>query len=99
MKIEQSEIKDLTAVITMTVEPADYQEAVQKELIQIRKKANIPGFRPGMAPKSMLQKMYGKSILAEVINRLSAKASTSTSRSTTSTFSAIHCQTRSSLQR
>ncbi|MBR1996768.1 MAG: hypothetical protein IJ989_05930, partial [Paludibacteraceae bacterium] len=42
MKIEQSEIKDLTAVITMTVEPADYQEAVQKELIQIRKKANIP---------------------------------------------------------
>ena len=69
MKIEQSEIKDLTAVITMTVEPADYQEAVQKELIQIRKKANIPGFRPGMAPKGMLQKMYGKSILAEVINK------------------------------
>ncbi|MBR6628860.1 MAG: trigger factor family protein, partial [Bacteroidaceae bacterium] len=51
MQFNQSEIKDLTAVITMTVEPADYQEAVQKELIQIRKKANIPGFRPGMAPK------------------------------------------------
>ena len=69
MQINQSEIKDLTAVITMTVEPADYQEAVQKELINIRKKANIPGFRPGMAPKGMLQKMYGKSILAEVINK------------------------------
>ena len=70
MQFNQSEIKDLTAVITMTVEPADYQEKVQKELINIRKKANIPGFRPGMAPKGMLQKMYGKSILAEVINKV-----------------------------
>ena len=70
MQINQTEIKDLTAVITMTVEPVDYQEAVKKELINIRKKANIPGFRPGMAPKGMLQKMYGKSILAEVINKL-----------------------------
>ena len=57
MQFNQTEINDLTAVITLTVEPADYQEAVQKELIQIRKKANIPGFRPGMAPKGMLQKM------------------------------------------
>ena len=70
MQFNQTEIKDLTAVITLTVEPADYQEAVQKELINIRKKANIPGFRPGMAPKGMLQKMYGKSILAEVINKV-----------------------------
>ena len=70
MQFNQSEIKDLTAVITMTVEPADYQEKVQKELIEIRKKANLPGFRPGMAPKGMLQKMYGKSILAEVINKV-----------------------------
>ena len=36
MQFNQTEIKDLTAVITMTVEPADYQEAVQKELINIR---------------------------------------------------------------
>lgn len=38
MKIEQSEIKDLTAVITMTVEPADYQEAVQKNLSKFVRK-------------------------------------------------------------
>ena len=44
MKFEQSEIKDMTAVLTLTVEPADYQENVQKELRQIRQKANIPGF-------------------------------------------------------
>lgn len=69
MKIEQSEIKDMTAVLTLTVEPADYQENVQKELRQIRQKANIPGFRPGMVPVGLVKKMYGKGVMAEVINR------------------------------
>ena len=69
MKITKSEIKDLTGVITMTVETADYQEEVQKELRQIRQKANIPGFRPGMVPVGLVKKMYGKGVLAEVINK------------------------------
>ena len=69
MKIEQSEIKDMMAVLTMTVEPADYQENVQKELRQLRQKANIPGFRPGMVPVGLVKKMYGKGVMAEVINR------------------------------
>ena len=69
MQITKSEIKDMTGVITMTVEPADYQEEVQKELRQIRQKANIPGFRPGMVPVGLVKKMYGKGVLAEVINK------------------------------
>ena len=69
MQITKSEIKDLTGVITMTVEPADYQEEVQKELRQIRQKANIPGFRPGMVPVGLVKKMYGKGVLADVINK------------------------------
>ncbi len=69
MKIEKSEIKDLTGVLTMTIEPQDYQEAVQKELRQIRQKANIPGFRPGMVPVGLVKKMYGKGVMAEVINK------------------------------
>ena len=68
MKIEQSEIKDLKAVITLTIEPADYQEKVDKELRQYRQKANIPGFRPGMVPLGLVKKMYGKAVLAEVLN-------------------------------
>lgn len=68
MKIEQSEIKDLKAVITLTVEAADYQEKVDKELRQYRQKANIPGFRPGMVPLGLVKKMYGKAVLAEVLN-------------------------------
>jgi len=69
MKITKSEIKDMTGVITMVVEPADYQEEVQKELRQIRQKANVPGFRPGMVPTGLVKKMYGKGILADVINK------------------------------
>lgn len=69
MKFERSEAKEMVSVLTMTVEPQDYQEAVQKELRQVRQKANVPGFRPGMVPLGLIKKMYGKSIMAEVINR------------------------------
>ena len=69
MQITKSEVKDLKAVLTMTMEPADYQEAVNKELRQLRQKANIPGFRPGMVPIGLVKKMYGKGVMAEVINR------------------------------
>lgn len=69
MQFNQSEIKDLMTVLTLIVEPADYQEAVQKELKQLRQKANIPGFRPGMVPAGLVKKMYGKGVMAEVINK------------------------------
>ncbi len=68
MKIEQTELKDLKGVITLTIEPADYQEKVDKELRQYRQKANVPGFRPGMVPLGLVKKMYGKAVLAEVLN-------------------------------
>lgn len=70
MQINQSEIKDLMAVISLTVEPADYQEEVQKQLKQVRQKAQVPGFRPGMVPLGLVKKMYGKGILADVLNKV-----------------------------
>jgi len=69
MKIEQSEMKDLKAVVTITVEPADYQEEVAKQLKEVRHKAQMPGFRPGMVPAGLVKKMYGKGILADVLNK------------------------------
>ena len=63
-------MKDLQAVLTLTIEPADYQEKVQKDLKQIRQKANVPGFRPGMVPMGMVKKMYGKGVLADVLNKV-----------------------------
>ena len=70
MKIEQSELKDLKAVLTLTLEPADYQEEVAKQLKEVRHKAQMPGFRPGMVPAGLVKKMYGKGILADVLNKL-----------------------------
>ncbi len=69
MKIEQSELKDLKAEVTIVIEPADYQEEVAKQLKQVRQKAQMPGFRPGMVPAGLVKKMYGKGILADVLNK------------------------------
>ena len=70
MQINQSELKDLKAVVTLTIEPADYQEEVAKQLKEVRRKAQMPGFRPGMVPAGLVKKMYGKGILADVLNKL-----------------------------
>ena len=43
---------------------------MDKTLRDYRKKANIPGFRPGMVPVGLVKKMYGKAVTAEEINKL-----------------------------
>ena len=70
MQISKTDAKDLMAKITLVVEPADYAEQVEKEIRTIRQKANVPGFRPGKVPASLVKKMYGKSVLAETINKV-----------------------------
>lgn len=70
MNIAKKEIDQNNAIVTIRVEKADYAEKVEKTLRDYRKKANIPGFRPGMVPVNLLRKMYGKSIMAEEINKL-----------------------------
>lgn len=68
MQITKTEIDQLNAKLTLVVEPADYQEKVAAELKKIRQKASIPGFRPGKVPASLIQKQYGKAVLAEKLN-------------------------------
>jgi len=70
MKVSERRIDDVNAIITVLVEKPDYQEEVDKSVQKIRQKANIPGFRPGKIPTGLIKKMYGKSILAEEINKL-----------------------------
>ena len=73
MKIEQSELKDLMAVVTIVIEPADYQEEVAKQLKEVRHKAQMPGFRPGMVPMGMIKKQYGTAVKVDEINKLMGK--------------------------
>ena len=54
----------------MKLEKADYQPQVDKSLKNIRQKAQVPGFRPGMVPMSLVKKMYGKSVIADEVNKL-----------------------------
>ena len=59
----------INGLLTLTVEEADYKDAVEKELKTCRKRANVPGFRPGMVPMGMVKKMYGTSVKMDVINK------------------------------
>ena len=70
MNIIRENKGDLNVSLTIQVEEADYSPKVEKTLKEYRRKANIPGFRPGMVPASMIKKMYGKSIAAEEVNKL-----------------------------
>jgi trigger factor len=54
----------------MVIEPADYQEKVEKTLKDYRKKAQVPGFRPGQVPMGMIKRQYGTAVKVEEVNRL-----------------------------
>ena len=70
MKISFECADKINGLLTMTVEKADYQEAVEKTLKTYRKKAQVPGFRPGMVPMGMIKKQYGTSVKVDEVNRL-----------------------------
>ena len=63
MNIVRENLEDLTTLLKVTVGEADYNEAVDKSLRTYRRKANIPGFRPGMVPMSIINKMYRKGVV------------------------------------
>ncbi|MBQ8856399.1 MAG: hypothetical protein IJV84_04350 [Bacteroidales bacterium] len=68
MKIEQNRIDDLNLELTLAVAGEDYVESRKKKLNDYRKKAEIKGFRKGMVPMSLVEKMYGQSALVDSVN-------------------------------
>ena len=65
--LEQSGV---TALVTVKMEKADYQDAVKKELKNISAKAAMPGFRPGKVPASIIQKRFGVQVKADKVNQI-----------------------------
>ena len=53
------------SILKVVVNEADYGQAVEKQLREYKRKANVPGFRPGMVPMGIVKKMYGKHVVAE----------------------------------
>ena len=70
MKISFENPDKVNGLLTITVEEADYKDQVEKELKDIRKKANIPGFRPGMVPMGLIKRQAGLQTKMNVINKL-----------------------------
>ncbi len=70
MKISKTSIDDLNVVVRIVIEKQDYETTVNETLKDYRKKANMPGFRKGMVPPGLIKKMYGKSAVAEEVNKL-----------------------------
>ena len=70
MNVSFQNIDKVSGLLTVKLEKADYQEKVDKSLKTFRQKAQIPGFRKGMVPMSLVKKMYGKSVIAEEVNKL-----------------------------
>lgn len=74
MNVSFQNIDKVSALLTVKLEKADYQEKVDKSLKNFRQKAQVPGFRKGMVPMSLVKKMYGKSVVAEEVNKLLSEA-------------------------
>ncbi|MHC1707395.1 MAG: trigger factor [Bacteroidales bacterium] len=70
MNISKEETGTLAACIRIEIAAEDYQEKLNKKLKEYQRKANIPGFRPGMAPVAMIKKMYYKGLLVDEIDNL-----------------------------
>lgn len=70
MKISFDCADKINGLLTMTIEQADYQEKVEKTLKDYRKKAQVPGFRPGQVPMGLIKRQYGTAVKVDEVNKL-----------------------------
>lgn len=74
MNITRENIDALNAVVKVDIAKEDYSDKVEKILTDYRKTANIPGFRKGHVPMTMVKKQYGKAVLVDEVNKLLQEA-------------------------
>ncbi len=70
MKVTFENPDKVNGLMTLTVEEADYKAEVEKELKNYRKRAQVPGFRPGMVPMGIIKRQYGTAVKVDVINKV-----------------------------
>ena len=70
MNIQFEAPDKVNGLMTITLETADYQAEVEKTLKDYRKRANVPGFRPGQTPMGMIKRQYGTAVKVDVVNKM-----------------------------
>ena len=70
MNISKKDINALTAELSITLTPSDYETKVENAIKKVQKQATLPGFRPGKVPVGLIKKQHGKSILVDEINKI-----------------------------
>ncbi len=73
MKISQNKVDDLNLEVSMAIVADDYADSRKKKLNEYRRKAEIKGFRKGMVPASLIERMYGHQALYEAVNDVIAE--------------------------
>jgi len=72
VKVNYETVDELNATLTIELGADDYAPKVEKELKALQKTIAIRGFRPGKAPIEMVKRFYGKSILADEVQRIAS---------------------------
>lgn len=70
MKVTKHQIDDLNLTVDFALDRSDWEEPRKKKLNEFRRTADLKGFRRGMAPMSLIEKLHGGQALAESINTL-----------------------------
>ena len=70
MKVTKNQVDDLNMTVNINLDKSDWAEPRKKKLNEYRRTADIRGFRRGMAPMSLIEKIHGGQALAEVVNKL-----------------------------
>jgi trigger factor len=66
-QVVRKDIDNLNAELTVTIEKKDYEAKFVEELKKYRQQASMKGFRKGKTPMSVLKKMYGNSVLSNIV--------------------------------
>jgi trigger factor len=74
MKVTFDNPDKINGLMTIVVEEADYKDEVEKALKNYRKRANIPGFRPGQVPMGLIKRQFGTSVKVDAINKVMGDA-------------------------
>ncbi|MBQ5985339.1 MAG: hypothetical protein IJL56_10265 [Bacteroidales bacterium] len=74
MNVIKNQVDDLNYQVTIEISKEDYAESERKKLNDIKRRADIKGFRKGMAPLSLIQRLYGDQVLYESVNSVVSDA-------------------------